>query len=185
MNDERRSEMLALARLTLRRFLEGTAPGAVAAPGEEASEGGVFVTLRHRGRLRGCVGMLQSGVPISTLVAHCAVAAATDSRFDSLREDELAETAIEITLLDRARRIQEPDDFMPGVEGLIVSRGGRRGLLLPQVAAERGWDAARFLEETCMKAGLSRDAWRSGATIEAFGAEVFGEEDPGTTSGVT
>jgi uncharacterized protein (TIGR00296 family) len=90
-----------------------------------------------------------------------------------LRREELSHTSIEISLLGPKRTILEPQELRLGVEGLIISQEGRRGLLLPQVATERGWDALQFFEETCAKAGLKPDAWRTGATVVAFQAEVF------------
>jgi len=138
--------------------------------------GGAFVTLRHRGRLRGCIGQLPSGLPLIQVVAHCAKAAALeDPRFDAVRPEEVAEIDIEISVLS------PPEDVVPhrieiGRHGLIVSGNGLRGLLLPQVATEFGWTAERFLEETCVKGGLDRSAWKDPATqIQAFAAEVFSE----------
>lgn len=137
---------------------------------------GAFVTLRRRGRLRGCIGQLPSGIPLIHVVAYCVKGAALeDPRFDAVRPEELAEIDIEISVLS------SPDDVAPhqieiSRHGLIVSKGGQRGLLLPQVAMEFRWTAERFLEETCAKGGLERDAWKDPATrIQAFTAEVFGE----------
>lgn len=177
---EMRNELLALARLALEMFLgegrEFPAPAADRITGENE---GVFVTLRHRGDLRGCIGLLRAPEPLPELVQHCAVAASRDPRFPPLKLQELPGTSIEISVLGPARAILGPEEFRAGEEGLIVTLGRRKGLLLPQVAKERDWDAVRFLEETCVKAGLPRNAWRSGAKVEAFPAEVFREEDPG------
>jgi uncharacterized protein len=140
---------------------------------------GAFVTLRRLGgRLRGCIGQLPSKDPLVAVVAHCAKAAALeDPRFSPLTPQELSEIEIEISVLSPLESIA-PDRIEPGKHGLVVTRGSDRGVLLPQVAAQFHWAAERFLEETCEKASLQRDAWKDAAThIEAFTAEVFSESD--------
>jgi AmmeMemoRadiSam system protein A len=138
--------------------------------------GGAFVTLHRRGRLRGCVGEIDAKEPLVTVITRCSRAAALDDpRFDPVQPAELAEIDIEISILS-APQVIKAELIEPGKHGLIVSRDYRRGVLLPQVAKERGWAAERFLEETCVKAGLERDAWKNGGTtLEAFTAEIFGE----------
>jgi len=145
-----------------------------------AQPGGAFVTLRRRERLRGCVGQLPSNQALIRVVAHCARAAALeDSRFEPVRPAELPELEIELSVLSSLSAITL-DQIEVGKHGLLVSRWWQRGLLLPQVAAELGWAAERFLEETCVKAGLARDAWKHPDTrVEAFTAEVFCESDLG------
>jgi AmmeMemoRadiSam system protein A len=140
--------------------------------------GGAFVTLHLRGKLRGCIGQLPSRDPLIRVVAHCARAAALeDPRFEPVRSAEVPEIEIELSilspLLDAA-----PDQIVAGKHGISVSRGSQRGVLLPQVAEQFRWDARRFLEETCVKAGLEPDAWKDPAVrIQVFTAEVFGEAD--------
>ena len=140
--------------------------------------GGAFVTLRYRGRLRGCVGQLPSKDSLASVVAHCAKSAALeDPRFEAVRIDELPGIEIELSVLSQpANAIQQ--EIEPGKHGLIVSRGWKRGVLLPQVATQFRWNAERFLEETCVKAGLSKNAWKdAGTQIQTFTAEVFSEAD--------
>ncbi len=139
---------------------------------------GAFVTLRKRGRLRGCIGQIGSDGSLLEVVAHCAKAAALeDPRFEPVRVDELPEIEIELSVLSPLEEIA-PDQIEVGKHGLMVSAGPRRGVLLPQVAIECHWAAGRFLEETCAKAGLKRDAWREPETkIHGFTAEVFDEAD--------
>jgi uncharacterized protein len=139
---------------------------------------GAFVTLRQRGRLRGCIGQMGSEQSLLETVVHCANSAALeDPRFDPLRPDELGGIEIEISVLSRLVEIAA-DKIEAGKHGLMVSRGWQRGVLLPQVATECGWAAARFLEETCVKAGLERNAWQQPDTkIQSFTAEVFCESD--------
>lgn len=147
-------------------------------PADEAlrQPGGAFVTLHRRGRLRGCVGQLPSKEPLVEVVAHCAKAAALeDPRFKPVRADEIAEIEIELSILSGLEDVTL-GRIEAGKHGLVVSRGWQRGVLLPQVATEFKWQAARFLEETCVKAGLEREAWKNPQTrIQAFTAEVFRE----------
>jgi AmmeMemoRadiSam system protein A len=140
--------------------------------------GGAFVTLRRRGRLRGCIGQIVSSESLVEVVAYCAKAAALeDPRFEPIRPQELAEIEIELSILSRLEQIA-PEQIEAGKHGLVVSQGRRRGVLLPQVAIEFHWTAERLLEETCVKAGFERDAWKDSATrIEGFTAEVFCESD--------
>ncbi len=142
---------------------------------------GAFVTLRRRGQLRGCIGEINSKESLVTVINRCARAAALeDPRFGPVRPDELAEIKIEISILAPPRE-SKAEEIELGKHGLIVSRGYLRGVLLPQVAMERGWKTERFLEQACIKAGLEQDAWRDRATrIEVFTAEVFGETDAQT-----
>jgi AmmeMemoRadiSam system protein A len=143
---------------------------------ELAQPAGAFITLRRRGRLRGCIGQLPSGVSLIGVVAYCARAAALDDpRFDPVRPEELAEIDIEISVLSNPEDVT-PQQVEIGRHGLLISKAGQRGLLLPQVAVQFGWDAKRFLEETCVKGGLDRNAWtESSARVQAFTAEVFTE----------
>jgi uncharacterized protein len=137
---------------------------------------GVFVTLRqHDGELRGCIGRVITSQPLFQTVAECTVDAATaDPRFNPVRAEEPAELYIEISVLSPLQEAcQEAVEL--GRHGVVISVGSRRALLLPQVALEWGWDRERFLAETCLKAGLPFDAWRHGARIQTFTAEVFGE----------
>jgi AmmeMemoRadiSam system protein A len=137
---------------------------------------GAFVTLRKRGELRGCIGHVEPDRPLDVTVARVAVAAArTDPRFPSVSPAEIGEIAIEISVLGPLERITSVEDIEIGRHGLVVERVLHRGLLLPQVAVEHGWSPEMFLSQTCVKAGLSPDAWRHGATLWRFEAEVFGE----------
>ncbi len=142
-----------------------------------AAPAGAFVTLHLDRRLRGCVGHVESPDPLSETVARSAISAALhDPRFPPVEAAEVPGLEIEISVLSHPEPIA-PESIVIGRHGLIVSQGARRGLLLPQVAVERGWSSERFLEETCSKAGLPRGAWREPSSlILAFEAEVFSEE---------
>jgi AmmeMemoRadiSam system protein A len=137
---------------------------------------GVFVSLHKRDALRGCIGHIEPDQPLSRAVSSSAIAAAsTDPRFDPVTPDEMRELQIEVSILGLLERVARADEIEIGRHGLLVERGWNRGLLLPQVAVEWGWDAEAFLSQTCHKAGLPLDAWRAAATIWRFEAEVFSE----------
>ncbi len=141
---------------------------------------GAFITLHRHRRLRGCIGQLASIVPLVHVVAYCAKAAALeDPRFEPVHAQEVGEIEIEISVLSDLE-VLLPSQIKSGTHGLVVSKGWQRGILLPQVAREYGWTPIRFLEETCSKAGLDRNAWQDSATrIQAFTAEVFSESSHG------
>jgi hypothetical protein len=147
-------------------------------PDDEALQqpGSAFVTLHRMGRLRGCVGQLASKEALVSVVAYCAMAAALDDpRFSPMTSPEIDGLAIEISVLSPLVDISS-EQVEPGKHGLMVSRGVKRGVLLPQVAQQFGWTAERFLEETCLKADLERDDWKQpGTRVQGFTAEIFSE----------
>lgn len=137
---------------------------------------GVFSTLYLRGELRGCVGYATAIRPLYQAVAETARAAAfDDTRFSPVTEEEAGKLKISLSVLSPLFPIRA-EEVEVGRHGLMISDGMRRGLLLPQVPVEHGWDRETFLQQTCRKAGLPLDAWRKFASIDAFTAEVFGEE---------
>ena len=139
---------------------------------------GVFTTLYLGGQLRGCVGYVFPVTPLFRAVTETARASASeDSRFLPIRLEEVPGLGVSLSVLSPLSPI-EAHQVEVGRHGLFISRGGHRGLLLPQVPVEHGWDRLTFLEQTCWKAGLPLDAWSHGATLECFTAEVFG--DPNT-----
>jgi AmmeMemoRadiSam system protein A len=139
-----------------------------------------FVTIFYRGELRGCLGRLASELPLPDLVSHLAQEVAdSDPRFDPVRPEELQDIRLEISVLTPEHEIRAVSEIEVGRHGLIVEKGARRGLLLPQVATEHGWDRDTFVAQTCLKAGLAEDAWRHGARIFVFEAQVFGESHRG------
>ncbi|HEV8383297.1 MAG TPA: AmmeMemoRadiSam system protein A [Candidatus Acidoferrales bacterium] len=146
--------------------------------GRLAEPAGVFVSIHHQGRLRGCLGKVEPIASVAEAVAFCASCVARDDpRFEPVRPDELTGLEIEISVLSRLEAITA-EQIEVGRHGLLVRRGPFRGLLLPQVPAHYNWSREKFLEETCLKAGLERDAWKSPDTrIEAFTAEVFSEAE--------
>lgn len=138
---------------------------------------GVFTTLYLDGKLRGCVGYAAPVAPLYRAVAETARAAAfDDSRFTPVTAEEAKRIKISLSVLSPLFPIHA-EAVVIGHHGLVILHGNRRGLLLPQVPIEYGWDRETFLDQTCRKAGLPLDAWRKGATIEAFTAEVFADAD--------
>ncbi len=141
---------------------------------------GVFTSLYLHSELRGCVGYVLPVSPVYRAVAETARAAAfEDTRFYPVTLQEAPELQIELSILSPPHPISA-EAIEIGRHGLLISSAGHRGLLLPQVPVEHNWNSTTFLEQTCRKAGLPLDAWKNGATIEAFTAEVFG--DHGTSA---
>ena len=181
-----RRTLLRIAHGAILSVLEGRPfPDALPSPPGLSEPRGVFTTLYLTGdltgdlhrELRGCVGYALPLVPLYRAVAETAHAAAfEDSRFLPVTMEEALELEVSLSVLSRLFPIH-PEKVEVGRHGLLISDGARRGLLLPQVSVENGWDRGTFLEQTCRKAGLPLDAWRKNATIEAFTAEVFADSD--------
>lgn len=186
LDPESQRALLSLAREAIRRRLEGLEPPPPPPPGGDPrfrEQHGAFVSL-HRGEaLRGCIGYITSDKPLFRTIIDAAVAAATaDPRFPPVTPAELDGLDIEISVLTPPAEVADTSEIEVGRDGLIVSKGYYRGLLLPQVATEYGWDCDTFLEHTCTKAGLKPSAWKDAETrIERFSAQVFSEFDFGRT----
>jgi uncharacterized protein len=171
-----RGALLRFARDTIVARLTGAAPPAPVNLDDPQRHAGAFVTLHVNHELRGCIGYPGSEKRLDEVVGHCAVAAATeDPRFPPLAASELAALDVEISVLTPIRKVSDVLEIEVGRDGLIIQDGFRKGLLLPQVATEQRWDRDTFLSHTCLKAGLRPDAWRTGAKIFKFQAEVFSE----------
>ena len=174
--------LLSLARRALEARVRRTDPPEIDVHLDIRS--GAFVTILHAGDLRGCLGRLDSTSPLPQLVVELAQSVAdSDPRFDPVRLDELAAIAFEISVLTPEVELGSVDAIEVGRHGLIVEHGHHRGLLLPQVATEHGWDRDTFLDHACLKAGLLPGAWKRGARVFVFEAEVFGERTPATHRG--
>jgi AmmeMemoRadiSam system protein A len=177
---EQRRTLLGIAHESILAAVEsqpfsGALPDVTPAVAGLSEPRGVFTTLYLEGHLRGCVGYAMPVAPLYRAVAETARAAAfEDSRFSPVTKEEALQLGISLSVLSRLAPIR-PEDVEVGRHGLVISSGDRRGLLLPQVPGEYGWDRETFLEQTCRKAGLPTDAWRKNATIEAFTAEVFSD----------
>jgi AmmeMemoRadiSam system protein A len=170
--------LLRMARHAIEGYLQLGEIPAIPEPAETLRQPcGAFVTLRKGKRLRGCIGYVEGYKPLYVTVRECAVAAALhDPRFPPVAKREMPDLDLEISVLSPLEEIA-PEKIEVGRHGLVISQGTRRGLLLPQVAVEWKWDREQFLDETCRKAGLPPDAWRRGARIHAFTAQVFEEQN--------
>ena len=176
LSDAQRALLLSLARAAVEaRVLNREL--ATEDPSELPDASGVFVTIKRHGSLRGCLGTLENRRGLAREVIRCAGDSATeDPRFAPVARDELSDLRLELSVLGPVEPIEAaPDAFTIGVHGLVVESGGRRGLLLPQVAVEWGWTPEQFLSQACVKAGLPPDAWRKGAQLFRFDAQVFGD----------
>jgi AmmeMemoRadiSam system protein B/AmmeMemoRadiSam system protein A len=177
-----RERLLALARRSVDAAVRsGKMVEADGTTGVLDDDLGAFVTLKINGQLRGCIGYVVPMKPLCETVRDVAAyAAVRDRRFDPVSKQELDQLEYEISVLSPIRRVTDIDKIVVGKHGLLMKKGDREGLLLPQVAAERGWDTETFLAQTCRKAGLPEDAWRSEQTdIFAFTAVVFDEHSLG------
>ena len=177
LGDKEKAELIRIAKETVDGFVRtGKAPPALDDDPALPVSRGAFVTLKEDGELRGCIGSFFADGPLSVTVRSMAVEAASrDSRFHPVRKDELDKIKVEISVLSSLTRPTSVNDIEVGRHGLYIVKGGSSGVLLPQVPVENGWDRKTFLEETCRKAGLPPDAWKEGADIYVFTAEVFGE----------
>lgn len=178
LNAKEKTALLVIARQAIETYIR---TGTIAAePREEKAlnmRNGCFVTIKQNGRLRGCIGNFQSERPLFKEVAEMAVASATkDPRFYPMKDVDLADFSLEISVLSPLCKIEDVEEIQVGQHGIYLEKGYYRGVLLPQVATENGWDRETFLKQTCLKAGLPTDAWQAeDAEIYIFSAQVFGE----------
>jgi AmmeMemoRadiSam system protein A len=179
INEADETPLLSIARHSLEARVVGDRPPEVVCIGPLALRCGAFVSIHNGDQLRGCLGRLSPNSPLgATLVYLGGALADSDPRFPPVSQHELPLLQIEISLLTPERAIASIDEIAVGQHGVIVEHGRSRGLLLPQVATEFGWDRETFLEHACLKAGLPREAWRNGARMLVFEARIFAERDP-------
>jgi len=172
-----RAELLGIARRAIAETVRGSQrmEAKTANPALQTPQG-AFVTITIGGQLRGCIGTFREDTPLYRTVAQMAVAAAReDPRFPPLTAAELPKIHVEISALTPMKPVADVREIEVGRHGLFITKGPNSGVLLPQVATEYGWDRTTFLEQTCRKAGLPKNAWQEGAKILSFEAEVFGE----------
>jgi AmmeMemoRadiSam system protein A len=185
LSPEARKKLLEIARRSVEAAVKGELTPEIppeAKEGELAEPRGCFVTLKTHGRLRGCLGHFEADMPVAERVRGMARASALeDPRFFSrrLKPEELGDLEIEISVLHPREEVEDPLSIELGRHGIQVTRGGRSGCYLPQVATELGWTKEEFLSSCCsQKAGLAPDAWKDPETqVFRFSAEVFGEKD--------
>ena len=176
---EEKKELLQLARQTIENYLtDGKKEYPETDNSRFLEKRGVFVTLHKKGDLRGCIGYPLPIKPLIESVVDNAVSSATeDPRFNSVVPDELKDIDIEISILTVPQKVNSYEDVVVGRDGIIISKGFMRGLLLPQVPVEQGWDLEYYISHGCLKAGLRQDEWKRGVDIETFQGIVFGEKE--------
>jgi uncharacterized protein (TIGR00296 family) len=183
LTEEEGKLALGLARGTLEHVIGKTPEPDVKLTPVFSEKRGVFVTLTKGGALRGCIGFPYPVMPLGDAIVHAAGAAALeDFRFPPVKKEELDKIHIEVTVLTVPVVVEgdpekRPGKVVVGKHGLIVRGMGTSGLLLPQVATDYGWDAPAFLDNTCTKAGLSAECWKS-ESIEllTFEGQIFSEQ---------
>ncbi len=176
LSEQEKAELHLIARKTIEAKCRGSANPEITTASARLKENyAAFVSLYKKGELRGCIGHIVARKPLAETVAEMAEAAALrDPRFSPVRPDELGDIRIEISVMTPLQKVKSPEEIEVGKHGLVVQRRNNIGLLLPQVATEQGWDRTTFLENTCLKAGLPRNAWKEAETeIYLFSADVF------------
>lgn len=176
-SSEVKKRLLEIAREAITTHLEtGTVPQRDEQDQLLQEERGCFVCVKINGKLRGCIGNFTADKPLHLLVQEMAVSAATrDPRFYPMRREDAGNFELEISVLTPLRKISSIDEIEVGVHGLYIEKNFSRGVLLPQVAVEYGWDRETFLDQTSVKAGMKADAWKEGTDIFIFSADVFSE----------
>lgn len=180
LNKDEQRFVLELARKTVRSVVKGESPpNPIDIPAIIKEKRGAFVTLNKNDQLRGCIGYVQPIKPLYQTILDVAESAALkDPRFPPVNEQELPYISVEVSVLTVPKTITDPEKIEVGEHGIIIKKGFQQGLLLPQVATEYGWDRKTFLEHTCLKAGLPRNAWRAENTeIKIFTAQVFSADN--------
>jgi AmmeMemoRadiSam system protein A len=187
LTDAQRHALLTLARATLESHLahDQSVADWYAEYGDLAgldSLAGAFVTVhntgkraKREGKLRACMGVIEAKQPAADAVMSAAVSAVYDPRFPRLQLDELDEMELEVSILSPTHEISNPEDIEVGVHGVVLRKGRRSAVYLPQVAPEQGWTREEMLDNLARKAGLPKNGWREGATFEVFTAQVFSE----------
>ena len=171
-------QLLGIARASIIAHVAGgTVPALEAASPGLSVMSGCFVTIKQLGQLRGCIGNFVSDKPLFQLVQEMAITAATrDPRFYPMKATDLDDFELDISVLSPLQKIASVEEIVVGRHGIYIIKNNSRGVLLPQVATEYGWDRETFLKHTCIKAGLPENAWQKECEIYIFSAQVFGEK---------
>jgi len=179
LSEAEKKELLELARSAVEAYVEdGRVVEYASTNSRLLAHRGLFVTLKKQGALRGCIGFIEPVMPLARGVVEAAIyAAVRDTRFEPVSMVELKSLEYEISVLTPLEDVPDPKQVKVGRDGLVIEMSGRKGLLLPQVPVENGWDRKTFLEQTCLKAGLPPDSWKKGAKLQRFEALVFAEKD--------
>lgn len=180
LTELQKQKLLKIARETLEYYLSGKELPPL--PDEDPvlqERRGVFVTLKKQGELRGCIGYIEGVEPLAMAVRDMAIQSATgDPRFPPVSYKELKDITIEISVLTPLKKVKSHEEIVLGRDGVVIKKGYRKGVFLPQVAEETNWSKEEFLSNLCLyKAGLPPDAWKDKDTeIYIFQAEVFSEK---------
>ncbi|UCD86117.1 MAG: AmmeMemoRadiSam system protein A [Deltaproteobacteria bacterium] len=177
LSREEQEVLLWIARQTVEQYVqERTMPEMEVDSPALNQTGASFVTLKKDGQLRGCIGHIIARIPLYQCVQEMAVAACSqDRRFPPVMPEELSHLEYEVSVLTPLEEVKDISEIEVGRDGLYIRKGMRSGLLLPQVATEQGWNRNGFLIHTCLKAGLPPDAWKRGAELYRFQAQVFSD----------
>ena len=178
LSEKEQKILLQIARRTLEGQAVGNGVSRMDVVAERLMEKrGVFVTLQKKGMLRGCIGYTKAVQPLAMAVSEMTIAASThDPRFPAVDSAELKDIRIEISVLSSMKRVRDPAEIKVGQHGLYIAKGDNAGLLLPQVATSYGWSREEFLNQACLKAGLSPGAWKDKDTqTYLFAAQIFAE----------
>lgn len=175
ISPESRKYLLDIAREEVRRHVHGEPQQKLVYSDPVLKDTwGAFVTLKINRELRGCIGNLVSDKSLPETIVEMAVkSAASDPRFPPLSAAEFENVSIDISVMGPLREVKDIKDIVIGRDGLVIEQAGSHGLLLPQVATEHNMGVPDFISQTCLKAGLAPDAWKRGAKIYKFAAEVF------------
>lgn len=176
LSDAQKAELLKLARTTLDAHVSGKKLPPLPSDNSLKVPGAAFVTLRKHGELRGCIGQIIARGSLDKTVQDMTMAAASeDPRFPPVKPNELKDIDLEISVLTPPEELPDPLSVRVGTDGLIIEKDYHRGVLLPQVPTEQGWNKTQYLEGLAQKAGLPKDGWH-GAKFLRFQAIVFGEK---------
>ena len=177
LTKKEQKELLKIARNTVVDYItNGKVPVLTTESPGLNLHSGCFVTVKQKGELRGCIGNFVSEQPLYLLVQEMATSAAIrDPRFYPMKSEDLADFKLDISVLSPLKKAASVDEIKVGTHGIYIVKGSYRGVLLPQVATEYGWNREQFLQHTCIKAGLPEDAWQGECEIYIFSAQVFGE----------
>jgi hypothetical protein len=175
ISSKEKNLLLEIAREAIVSYVQnGTIPECEVQNSNLQVQQGCFVCIKINGMLRGCIGNFLSDKPLYKLVQEMAVSAATrDPRFYPLKTDDLKDFDLEISVISPLHKINSIEEIEVGKHGLYLEKNFSRGVLLPQVAVEYGWDRDTFLSQTSIKAGLGKDDWQEGTDIYTFSALVF------------
>ncbi len=182
LSNSQKKDLLRYARMTIEQMLTGKEVEGKPSLSDEvfSQKQGLFVCLTIKGELRGCIGITEGIKSIREVIKEMSIEASFhDPRFPPITKNELKDISIEISILYPLEAVENFSEIVPGKHGLVMERGYQKGLLLPQVAVEHGWDREEFMNQTCRKAGMENFCWENDAKVYKFEAVIFNEEELG------